>query len=621
MSRFLASRRSWLSGLRVFTVLLFLALAVAACSSGGGGGGGGDGGDGGGDDGGGDDGGGDGGDGDDFADCDFTDVEAIKDPLVQYLWFLVNCGQKTFSDTAGTDGEDISVGDTYTNGNFGTNVKVAVVDEGLELAHDDLSANIQSGRSWDFVGLDTDPTNPATDGDHGTSVGGLIGAAVNDVGTAGVAPEAALVGYNFLLSSQTSTQWVQSLGGATGSPFDSTDVFVFNQSYGTGNIDEFAMDSAVESQMVDAVTNFRSGKGALYTKAAGNGFEAITGGNECNAALIVGVSCQNANMDPSNAVPWNIVVGALNAFGERSSYSTSGSAIWVSAPGGEYGYSEDLGWSSSYPEVFEPAMLTTDQSGCSRGYSNSADDPPNEFEDGDAENPDCDYTSTFNGTSSATPVTSGVIALLLGANPNLTWRDVKHILASTAEQVDPAEPGVTYGPDTGVIDGAYQVEQGWITNAAGHPFHNWYGFGRVDVASAIAMAQSYSAGQLGTFVDTGFTSSGSISQAIPDGTPTGTTHTINVASSYVIEAVQIKISITHLYIQDLGIELTSPSGTKSILLSAYNGFASSHLSGMVLLSNAFYGEPSAGNWTIKVVDAWSDISGTLTNWQIRIYGH
>jgi len=41
----------------------------------------------------------------------------------------------------------------------------------------------------------------------------------------------------------------------------------------------------------------------------------------------------------------------------------------------------------------------------------------------------------MNGTSSATPVTAGVIALMLEANPALTWRDVKHILASTARHI------------------------------------------------------------------------------------------------------------------------------------------------------------------------------------------
>jgi len=318
-------------------------------------------------------------------------------------------------------------------------------------------------------------------------------------------------------------------------------------------------------------------------------------------------------------------VGAVNAFGRRSSYSTPGSAIWVSAPGGEFGLSVEAGWASppTNPEyVFEPAMVTTDQSGCDQGYSNDFDGAPyNLFEDGSEENPDCDYTSTFNGTSSATPVTAGVIALLLEANPDLTWRDVKHILASTAEKVDPDQAGVIILETSGIIDQPYQVELGWIENGAGYHFHNWYGFGRVDVTSGVAMAQSYDLDTLGIFQDSGFTGSGSLNVGIPDATPTGVESIISVTSDLTIEAVQIQVSVDHGYVGDLGIELRSPEGTRSILLNAYNGFASADLDDMVLESNAFYGESSLGNWTLKVVDAYEMVQGTLTNWRIRFYGH
>jgi len=44
---------------------------------------------------------------------------------------------------------------------------------------------------------------------------------------------------------------------------------------------------------------------------------------------------------------------------------------------------------------------------------------------------------------------------------------------------------------------------------------------------------------------------------------------------------------------------------------------------MILLSNAFYGENTLGNWTIKVIDANSlgGIGGTLSDWSIRFFGH
>ena len=76
-------------------------------------------------------------------------------------------------------------------------------------------------------------------------------------------------------------------------------------------------------------------------KSAGNGFRDF-GTASCGAAQAIGVSCQNASMDGKNALPYNLVVGALNARGKRSSYSSAGSAIWVAAPGGEYGHNESV---------------------------------------------------------------------------------------------------------------------------------------------------------------------------------------------------------------------------------------------------------------------------------------
>jgi hypothetical protein len=59
---------------------------------------------------------------------------------------------------------------------------------------------------------------------------------------------------------------------------------------------------------------------------------------------------------------------------------------------------------------------------------------------------DTDYTSRFNGTSAASPFVSGVVALMLEANPNLSYRDVQYILAASARQANP-------------------FDQSWIVNA------------------------------------------------------------------------------------------------------------------------------------------------------------
>ena len=70
-----------------------------------------------------------------------------------------------------------------------------------------------------------------------------------------------------------------------------------------------------------------------------------------------------------HALPYMIVVGALNSYGGKASYSTTGSSLWISSYGGESGFNKDYVSESGYPSYFHyPAMMTTDQSGCSAGY-------------------------------------------------------------------------------------------------------------------------------------------------------------------------------------------------------------------------------------------------------------
>ncbi len=118
-------------------------------------------------------------------------VRAIPDdPLFPDQWHLENTGQG-----GGLIGEDVnvvSVWDTFTGS---PNEVIAIVDDGLEIAHVDLVDNVLLGMSWDFVDDDPDPTA----GTHGTAVAGIAaGRGFNAQGITGVAPRAGLVGHRLL---------------------------------------------------------------------------------------------------------------------------------------------------------------------------------------------------------------------------------------------------------------------------------------------------------------------------------------------------------------------------------------------------------------------------------------
>ncbi len=542
-----------------------------------------------------------------------------EDPLLAEQWHLENTGQSAYANTGGEAGEDLGMSTALAQGPTGTGVQVAVVDTGLEICHPDLSDNVEAGASYNFNtrtnfrtgamfwanSVELDPFNPGTLGDHGTSVAGIIAASANNgIGGRGVAPKARLRGYNFLNDIQFSSAHFDSLGASDQNP-DSTDAHIFNMSYGTlGSESNVGLD--LRAVLRNGVTNLRSDRGAVYVKAAGNAFNACSSLVRYDAGTDYDVNreigCVSSNGDPTNNLPYVLAIGGFSANGKRSSYSSTGANLWVSAPAGQYGREN-------------PAIITTDQMESDRGYDalTGVGLPV-----GATENADGDYVSTFNGTSSAAPNTSGAIALLLEAAPELTWRDVKYILAKTARQIDPDIPPVriAFGGEAAVL------RHGWITNAAGYHFHNWYGFGAVAVDEALALAGAHTPDSLGAFTETeSFQQTESAS--IPDNNGLGVTQTLNIdelSESATIESVRLHISVTHPFTNDLGVYLISPSGTESILNPVFNEILVGNEDlDWNLLSNAFYGESPQGEWKLKVIDAAPGDSGTLDSWSLKFY--
>jgi subtilisin-like proprotein convertase family protein len=528
---------------------------------------------------------------------------------------LHNTGtQNAFTSNTGTAGMDLNLLGTWANGYLGQGVNILVSDTGVQSTHEDLAGNFLTGSVCkDFINgssaseysyptadptLNSDPSNA-----HGTAVAGIITAVSgNGVGSTGVAPKAKLASANWVVSDQTTDMLLTQVSG---------NFNIFNQSWGTPE----CSISPPNSSYVSKLQTERK----IYIKAAGNSYNQNL--SECGRSDIERHA--NANFDPYNTNPYTIVVAALNAKGVASSYSTPGSNIWISGFGGEYGWDSST-WvvTPASPTTYDPALITTDLMDCTYGESPLINRNP--FQDGThALNRSCNYTSVMNGTSAATPTISGAVALLLSANPALTARDVKHILAMTATQNDPGTGNVTNAWVTSPTNHIWGKK--WVTNTALHAFNNRYGFGMVNTDAAVAMATSGYI-PLPSEMQTAYISSGTINVAIPDATATNAgavSKTINVPSSYVIEAVQVVPDITHADIGQLGIELTSPSGTTSILMNINNSLRelADLNSGEVFLSNAFYGENSSGNWTIKVLDGKTGTTGQLKSWQIKIIGH
>ncbi|AUI88280.1 peptidase S8 [Vibrio azureus] len=574
-----------------------------------------------------------------------TTVQA-NDPLYPHQWHLNNTGQHAFADNPAVAGNDLNTHLAQAMGIAGVGVKVAVIDTGVQIDHPDLSENVVAG-SRNFIEDSLHPTDyPVDNHGHGTAVAGLISAVGNNgEGVRGVASRSSLLGFNWL-SNQTLEGWLISHGVDSAT----SDVRVFNQSYGFSPIDPIPFDESdpqikLEMDVLRDISNNNAwGRGAIFVKSAGNGYryfnngrffvlpgDFFAGGNNG------GLPMHNSGQSYDNSNYYNLVTSALRADGRLASYSSVGSNVWVAAPAGEFG--QDF-----------PAMVTTDLMGCDAGQNTTAGLGSNDLHGGTEQDPNCNYTSTMNGTSSAAPNTSGVIAALMSTNHALSARDVRALLAETASVTDITHPGV-YLQFTNQQGKPVQYEaiSPWQTNAAGVPFHTFYGFGAVNLDAAMKRARMTN-NVLPPQIITPWISETS-NTLIPDASLTGGSSSINVTEDLTVESVQVKLTLEHARLPDLAIELISPSGTRSVLQTPRNGLVAQALDpnllgykNQLMLSNQFYGENAKGNWTLRAIDTngeevFSVIAyfnaqaiyqlpmnnnttpGVLKEWSMRIFGH
>ena len=276
----------------------------------------------------------------------------------------------------------------------GKDVKVAVLDQGIELNHPDLKENLSS------LSYDTEKgVSPSVLlGEHGTACAGIIGAVDNEIGVIGVAPESKLISISNILrmTLKIKEKLADGINWAWQNGAD-----VISNSWGGEDLRSMFIDDAIKN----ALTKGRNGKGCVVVFATGNS--------------------NNKVLYPANSNPDIIAVGAMSPCGERKNPSSCDKEDW---------------WGSCYGnelDVMAPGVLisTTDISTIDyegrEGYNPHSPLNPPIIPDFD----NTDYTNSFGGTSSACPHVAGVAALILSVNPDLTAKQVADIIEQTAQKV------------------------------------------------------------------------------------------------------------------------------------------------------------------------------------------
>lgn len=509
-------------------------------------------------------------------------MSAPNDPLFSEQWHLSNPVSGEY------DLNVVDVWDDY----IGRGVVIAVVDDGVQATHPDLILNYNSDKDYDLVNnsetiiLGPETELGAGDGDfHGTAVAGLIAATANNgIGVAGVAYGGELFGIKVGDDISQALELVS--GGLFIGGVDRT-ADVVNLSLGTlDSFNYFGSDQpSVESAIVMAVGTQigRDGKGIIYVKSAGNERQEDTSGIEL--VTETSVAAWNATMH-------SISVAAVQRSGEIDDYSTPGSSVLVSAFGTPI-----------------PGPITVDVSGeaPNGGYS-----------------PDSDYTDQFNGTSAAAPQVSGVVALMLEANPDLGWRDVQSILAYSAEHV-----GVEVGEGIGGFERNEYAFNGADTwNGGGLHFSRDYGFGLVDAKAAVRLAETWGSAPATTanqviaqidLLDEFLTVSGNGLSTNLSGVADG-----NVE----IEHVQLIVAFEQWFdVADLEISIIAPDGTSSVVLDNVSDDNDEDDSEFIFqwdyfYTNAFRGMDSDGLWTVQFTDQDSAVTSPieLANVELNFFG-
>lgn len=502
---------------------------------------------------------------------------SAPDPGLGRQWHLLNSGQ-----FGGIVGEDLRLADLPETGE---GVLVAVIDGAVQISHPDLVWRFVPGASYSYRTGGTDPSPPqgssqsgidtdpgGADDAHGTAVAGIIAATANNsIGGRGVAPRARLMGLDVLVN-PTDANIADAVSRAVESG-----AAVVNNSWGPldpgsgGDLSYTKASLAWKRAVERAVTEGRSGRGTVIVFAAGNG----------------GNWQDRSDYDEFTNDPNVIAVGAVDDRGRVIGFSEPGANVLIAGFSGV-----DLRRGPDRPGIY-----TTDIAG-RRGYGDTSDADP-------------DYTQIFRGTSASAPMISGIVALMLQANPLLTWRDVRWILAHTAR----------------AASGLNQVTVASANAMTPHAYDPRVGFGIAHATNAVSLARSFQTLGSEIVCDSGQLVPETIASRIPDASSAGIElrHLVGPECTIGrIEVIELSLATDHPYSGDLAIRLNAPS-QRSVELSrrrlcsqeACTPIRDGFRFGIV----RFMGEAPAGTWVLRIADEASDDTGRLLWWRLRLRGH
>lgn len=358
-----------------------------------------------------------------------------NDPYFPSQWYLENRNSQ-----GARLGPDLNVRAAWPI-TRGGGILVGVADDGIDVTHPELRRRLFGSPHFNFFTAKTNVNALGSAQIHATSVAGILaGEGENGRGIQGVASAAQLASW-IIFGADDSIVSDEKLADMF--EFRANRVSVQNHSWGNAGLEQTGPSLLEDLAISNAVTAGRGGRGIVIVRAGGNGRD--RGGSTTDDGY------------PND--PRVIAVGAVRSDGRVTSYSNPGAILLVAAPSGDLDVELPAGGRTNFPTLF-----TTDRPGA-EGYntlSYTNDLAEYAFDE-----------NGFSGTSGSTPQISGVAALILGANTNLSYRDVQQILVLSARHFDLADPDMT-------------------TNGAGLRVSHNQGYGIPDAGEAVRLARPWS---------------------------------------------------------------------------------------------------------------------------------